>query len=213
MYVSNLFRQVVIELQRIQPKLPNRPATLTFFTPSKSDTEAIKKQITNELKQIKCLDKVLRNVEIQEPYHTTFYTNTYSFGDNQNEALVTPIDIGIITIVPEELAAVLDYFKSNDTFLEKTSKNTRRKYYYGELSDCNKTRVRVVVTKCLEQGNPPAALAYRDLADEYNPAIMALVGIAGSIHDKVNICDVIIAEDVSIMKNAVLMKMMYQAIV
>ena len=104
------------------------------------------------------------------------------------------MDIGIITIVAEELAAVTDHFKENKSFSEKRGTQSGRTYYFGKINDKKGIEVTVVATQAIEQGNRSVISAYNALSEEFNPSIIVLLGIGGSIHKDLNICDVAICD-------------------
>jgi adenosylhomocysteine nucleosidase len=103
------------------------------------------------------------------------------------------IDIGIITIVTEELIAVTDYFKENKTLIEKKGIQSSRTYYIGQITN---KKINAVATQTIEQGNRSVIVAYNSLVEEFNPKLIVLLGIGGSIHKNVNICDVVICESI-----------------
>jgi nucleoside phosphorylase/rRNA maturation endonuclease Nob1 len=103
------------------------------------------------------------------------------------------IDIGIITIVAPEKVAI-------DNILQNLSsvsgKKTIRKYSKGFLEGDHGYNHSVIMTQQISQGNESVVAAYKDLVEEFNPKLMVLFGIAGSIHEKNALCDVCIATQV-----------------
>lgn len=103
------------------------------------------------------------------------------------------MDIGIITIVPPEKNAI-------DSILQNCKKvdgkKTIRKYSMGFLEGADNYSHSVVMTQQLNQGNESVVAAYKDLVAEFNPKLMILFGIAGSIHEKNKLCDVCIINQV-----------------
>lgn len=106
------------------------------------------------------------------------------------------VDVGIITIVAEELAAVTDYFKENNSYKETTGSIHARRFYLGKITNDIGSYYNIASTQAIEQGNRSVISAYNALAEEYNPNIIVLLGIAGSIKKKVKICDVVIADSI-----------------
>jgi adenosylhomocysteine nucleosidase len=89
---------------------------------------------------------------------------------------------GVITILPEEMRAVLAVLGLTDDGA------TGQRFYTGRLDATN-----VVATQSSAPGNLAVAPAIKNLQDRYDPAVIALVGIAGAIHDQVALDDTIIA--------------------
>lgn len=89
---------------------------------------------------------------------------------------------GVITILSEEMRAVLAVLGLTDDGA------TGQRFYTGTLDATN-----VVATQSSAPGNLAVAPAIKNLQDRYDPAIIALVGIAGAIHDQVTLDDTIIA--------------------
>lgn len=102
------------------------------------------------------------------------------------------MDIGIITIVPPELAAVKEIFKNCSAV---KGDKTHRKYFGGFLDGAG-TQHQAVVTQQLIQGNESVISAYKDIVEEFNPKLMILFGIAGSISKDLKLCDVCIVNEV-----------------
>jgi len=103
------------------------------------------------------------------------------------------VDIGIITIVaPEKMA--IDSILQN--FSSIIGKKTIRKYSKGFLEGENSFSHSVIMTQQISQGNESVVAAYKDLVEEFNPKLMVLFGIAGSINDKNKLCDVSIINQV-----------------
>jgi len=102
-------------------------------------------------------------------------------------------DIGIITIVAPEKTAI-DNILQNCKI--EDGKKTVRKYSKGFLQGADDFSHSVVMTQQLNQGNESVVAAYKDLVAEFNPKLMILFGIAGSIHEKSKLCDVCIINQV-----------------
>jgi adenosylhomocysteine nucleosidase len=86
---------------------------------------------------------------------------------------------GVVTILAEEMQAVR-------AVLGLTDDGTR--FYTGRLDATT-----VVATQSSAPGNLAVAPAIANLQDKYAPAVIALVGIAGAIHEQVALNDTIIA--------------------
>jgi len=104
-------------------------------------------------------------------------------------------DVGIITIVTSELKAVIDTLKSQNKYSSIKGK-TYNKTFHSGLLDGLDSDLKVVATQTLEQGNRSIIAAYNSLVEEFNPKLIVVLGIAGSIHDDADICDVVIANSI-----------------
>ncbi|MEV4624957.1 5'-methylthioadenosine/S-adenosylhomocysteine nucleosidase [Micromonospora sp. NPDC049523] len=103
-------------------------------------------------------------------------------------------DIGILTVLPEEMVAVVDV-------LQRMTDYTSYQMFGGAQVHEASVRtdhgtLRTVATQTLQHGPRSAALAYRDLRQHYQPPIVLLVGIAGGIRSKLDIGDVVISDEV-----------------
>jgi len=191
-YYAPLFWDVAKELLKSKFKT-QQGHELIYFTSSEANKPSIEEGIEVELTGFTEFNpSSKKTMTINKPYNITFKSNHFT------KSKISPIknlmDIGIITIVAEELAAVTDYFKDNSTYSEKRGSQTGRTYYFGKLVDKNGKELNVSVTQAIEQGNRSVISAYNALSEEFNPSIIVLLGIAGSIHKDLNICDVAICE-------------------
>lgn len=112
--------------------------------------------------------------------------------EKMEQPLVMKADIGIITIVDEEARAVRKGFNMVD---EKAVLFDNR-YYDSEIFQVNGKDFTIVHTQCPLQGNISMAIAVTEFVKHYNPTLLVLLGIAGSIQEKIDLCDVVIANDV-----------------
>ena len=190
-YYAPLFWDVAKELLKKKFKLQTGHEII-YFTASDSNKPSIENEIKNELKGFNQHERGEKEFEITKPYNLKFNSN--HFVKNRSKQIKNLMDIGIITIVAEELAAVTDYFKENKTFSEKRGTQTSRTYYFGKIKDKDGKELNVSTTQTIEQGNRSVIAAYNALAEEFNPNIIVLLGIGGSIHKDLNIGDVAICE-------------------
>jgi nucleoside phosphorylase/hypoxanthine phosphoribosyltransferase len=192
-YYAPLFWDVAKELLRKKFKLQTGHEII-YFTSSESNKSAIENEIKNELIGFYQHERGEKDHEITKPYNLKFKSN--HFVKDRHKQIKNIMDIGIITIVAEELASVTDYFTENNTFSEKRGTQTARTYYLGKIKDKNGKDLNVVTTQAIEQGNRSIIPAYNALAEEFNPRLIFLLGIGGSIHKNVNIGDVAIGESI-----------------
>lgn len=116
------------------------------------------------------------------------------------------IDFGVITILTEELDALIRVFN-----LQKLShKYGERIFYSGEVisSETGVSR-KIICTQTLGQGELSVTHAYNDLVSKYHPSVVFLIGIAGGVlncgsimltqensRPEQDLCDVVIAKSV-----------------
>ncbi|HEX3745755.1 MAG TPA: hypothetical protein VHW09_17560 [Bryobacteraceae bacterium] len=103
-------------------------------------------------------------------------------------------DVGILTIVPDEMRAVKDGLGRRPGFQERRGQLHNRFFYEGTIPAAVGQDHKVVALRALEQGNRSIMAAYQALTQEYRPALVVLLGIGGAIHKDIAICDVAIAE-------------------
>ncbi|MEW2810952.1 hypothetical protein AB0929_28275 [Streptomyces massasporeus] len=100
-------------------------------------------------------------------------------------------DLGIVTILSEELRSVIDELK-----LHRHKMPSGLYFYQGQHSVPGAT-LRVVATQTQSQGQRSTMAALENLRRHYNPRLWALVGIGGGIHDDhARIGNVIVSTDV-----------------
>ncbi|WP_433362122.1 hypothetical protein ACQPZX_29775 [Actinoplanes sp. CA-142083] len=103
-------------------------------------------------------------------------------------------EVGVLTVLPAEIRAVTAAFKQMYDYHERPLRHgplAREAWLPGPGG-----RVRVAAVQILHPGTEAAALAYRGLVDEYDPAAVLLVGIAGGVSPRVGIGDVVISDEV-----------------
>jgi nucleoside phosphorylase len=104
-------------------------------------------------------------------------------------------DVAIVTALPLELAAVLQYFPT----LEKvTIGQESRTYYQGiVMADDGTTRYRIVATVLQGMGNVQAAAATAEIIHDWNPRYIIMCGIAAGLRkDSQQLGDVVVSTDV-----------------
>ncbi|MFF7445818.1 MULTISPECIES: hypothetical protein [unclassified Streptomyces] len=107
-----------------------------------------------------------------------------------------PWDLGIVTILSEELRSVIDALN-----LHRHKTPTGLYFYQGEHTVSDAT-LRIVATQAQSQGQRSTMAALENLRRHYNPRLWALVGIAGGIHDDhARIGNVIVSTDVVYYEN------------
>ncbi|GLP68889.1 hypothetical protein TUSST3_55120 [Streptomyces sp. TUS-ST3] len=107
-----------------------------------------------------------------------------------------PWDLGIVTILSEELRSVIDELK-----LRRHKTPSGLYFYQGEHISSDAT-LRIVATQTQSQGQRSTMAALENLRRHYNPRLWALVGIAGGLHDDhARIGNVIVSTDVVYYEN------------
>lgn len=102
------------------------------------------------------------------------------------------IDIGILTIVDEEARAVINGFGVD---VKKTLVIDNR-YYDEGFFDFDDQHISIVHHQSAKQGNISMAVEFLEMQKLFNPSYMVLLGIAGSIQDKIGLCDVVMCNDI-----------------
>jgi adenosylhomocysteine nucleosidase len=161
-----------------------------YFTQSEGNVSSIENEIQNHLKGFESIPNSRKDYAISEPYSARFFSNHFQ---SKNFIQIKNImDVGILTIVPEELAAVTDYFKENHTYHFQRGTQSARRYYLGKVQS-ELGEVACVAVQATEQGNRSIIAAYNAMVEEFNPSLIVLLGIAGSI-SKAKLDDVVIAD-------------------
>jgi nucleoside phosphorylase len=113
---------------------------------------------------------------------------------NQSKSMIKKnANIGILTIVTEEHQAVLSEFRIN---LDQYNKIDNRFFYEQDYSINELVSKKIVVLQSSDQGNLSIINAYYTLIKNYDLDYIVLLGIAGSIQEKLKLCDVIIGTNV-----------------
>ncbi len=105
-------------------------------------------------------------------------------------------DIGIVTILSEELRSLKDELK-----LERHKEPSGLYFYRGEHATSDST-VRIVATQSQSQGQRSTMAALENLRRHYAPRLWALVGVGGGIHNEhARIGNVIVSTEVVYYEN------------
>jgi adenosylhomocysteine nucleosidase len=108
---------------------------------------------------------------------------------------VTTADVGVLTILDEEIRAV-------QAELQRMRDYHERRLGHGPLGReawlpaAGGGQVRVAAVQTFTRGTESAAMAYQGLIAEYHPRIVLLVGIAGGIAKQVRIGDVVVSDEI-----------------
>ncbi|MGW1789382.1 5'-methylthioadenosine/S-adenosylhomocysteine nucleosidase family protein [Streptomyces tubercidicus] len=105
-------------------------------------------------------------------------------------------DIGVVTILSEELRSVVDELK-----LERQKEPGGLHFYRGKHITPEST-IHIVATQSQSQGQRSAMAALENLRRHYDPRLWALVGVGGGIHDEhARIGNVIVSTDIVYYEN------------
>lgn len=119
---------------------------------------------------------------------------TFTFSKPNDDLATT--DVGIITVVTQETQAVT---KALSQYGKVEVRRKRHSYtcYEGFIpSEIDGIYHSVVCIQQLEQGNRSVITAFEALRDRYAPRLVVLLGIAGAIHKDLDLCDVVICDEV-----------------
>jgi adenosylhomocysteine nucleosidase len=96
------------------------------------------------------------------------------------------VDVGVITVTPEEARAV------NRVLGLQSSPRDGLAFDIGTVQTSERP-VTIAALRALSQGQDAAGSAFSHLREYFSPAITVLTGIAGGIHPRVRLGDVIVA--------------------
>jgi adenosylhomocysteine nucleosidase len=119
-------------------------------------------------------------------------------GANANsDALETEVDVAIVTVLPEEYHAVLKKLDNVRHLIEPDGRPNAYVWAMGEIqSGDRKAPRRLVVAMSGEAGEVSGALSTKAMIDRWKPRDVLLVGIAGGIHDSVELGDVVVSSQI-----------------
>ncbi|MBO0804215.1 MAG: hypothetical protein J2P25_14215 [Nocardiopsaceae bacterium] len=118
--------------------------------------------------------------------------------DRRDSAGERGADVGIITVLPKEKRAMAEALADAAGGAGKLRPRVRDDgFRYDEADiDIGDRTLRAVLTQADEPGQRPTAIAFGRLCENYAPALVALVGIAGGIHPALRPGDVVVAQEV-----------------
>ncbi|MGW4816228.1 5'-methylthioadenosine/S-adenosylhomocysteine nucleosidase family protein [Kitasatospora cineracea] len=131
-------------------------------------------------------------VSVASPLSTT----VPGLGEVSSAEATESWDIGVVTILSEELRAVVD-----ELDLESHRTPDGLYFYRGSVATREGT-VRVVVAQSQSQGQRSAMAALENLRRHYAPKLLAVVGVGGGVHaEYARIGNVIVSTDVVYYEN------------
>jgi adenosylhomocysteine nucleosidase len=103
-------------------------------------------------------------------------------------------DVGILTVLAEELTAVVDVLQGHRGY--RTAQLYGGQQAHTAVVGAGGEELTVVAVQTLEQGTRSAVVAYERLRRDFHPPVVLLVGIAGAIDARLRIGDVVISDEV-----------------
>lgn len=103
-------------------------------------------------------------------------------------------DVGVITVLSEEIAAVVDVLKKSPTY-QAVREDGGHVFHVASRLVGDRV-VKVVAMQTTDRGQRSAVAAYEQLWQHCKPKVVLLVGIAGGIHKDVQLGDVVISDEV-----------------
>ena len=102
-------------------------------------------------------------------------------------------DVGIVVALKEEFRVLFERFENRHSHVEDGG----RSYYLFDVATLAGDRpYRCVATLIGDMGTSRAGIIAEKMLGRWDPSVVAIVGIAGGIHDDVKLGDVIVASDV-----------------
>ncbi len=143
-------------------------------------------------KQRPTLDQTvtISNLVSQDLSIKKFVVGSINLGKKMNQ-----VDIIILTILSEEFFAVKERLK-NTEYVKDKNVTYSNMLLEGTLSDGAGIERKVLLCQSPEAGNTDMAITLSHVLNDYSCKVAILIGIAGGITSKLNIGDVIIADEV-----------------
>ncbi|NLU79225.1 5'-methylthioadenosine/S-adenosylhomocysteine nucleosidase [Micromonospora sp. HNM0581] len=105
-----------------------------------------------------------------------------------------PVDIAVLTVLSPEMQAMIEVFQRAADHRRPAPSDERR--IHQATFTTPHGRLSAVLMQTMDRNQRSAATAYAFLRQVYRPRIVALVGIAGGINERVDVGDVVIADQV-----------------
>ena len=103
---------------------------------------------------------------------------------------IMKIDVAVLTALPMELQAFL---RHGGPWSKIESNRCPGRIYYQYTTDSG---LSVIAACALGMGQINAAMAARDLVDEWNPKALVLIGIAGGLGKEVQLGDIVVSDQI-----------------
>lgn len=131
----------------------------------------------------------LRDLGLNDQVPTTEATVVPVAATPARPSSETPqVDVGIITILPEEFRAVLQAFREG-----RGTWRGRREYALRTTDGGAGQTYNLAIARQIEPGNGEAQSIAHDMIEDFHPRLILLVGIAGGVpHDELSLGDVVL---------------------
>ncbi|MEV4482762.1 phosphorylase family protein [Micromonospora coxensis] len=103
-------------------------------------------------------------------------------------------DVGVLTVLPQETHAMVSVFRQADDYHQRTLPDRSRVHEATFRTPSGP--LDAVLLQTLDRGQRSATAAYARLRRWYAPPIVALVGIAGGISSRLDVGDVVLADQI-----------------
>lgn len=120
-----------------------------------------------------------------------FIIEVESSEDVAPDSVATKIDVGIIVALPEEFRVLRSILR-----LQEPERRNDRYYYPVDAKESGLGSLKVITNLIGEMGPTTTAVAASDFFRYYEPRIIAIVGIAGSLDSDLVLGDVVVAKGV-----------------
>lgn len=172
---------------------PSRDELIVLSSHGLETVAAVRNEVNKHMGDTIHSSTSSQDISLTEPRHRTYTMETLEkLSPGQKSKLHA--DIGIITVVPEEMNAAIEMLKQSEKYTKVRKDGAV--YYMANMPADEGGQHFVVATQQLEQGNRSVILAYDRLCREYQPSAVILLGIGGSIDPDIKLCDVVIADQV-----------------
>ncbi len=173
--------------------------SLMFVSPGRNITEiGLPENVRRKLGNVFAEESQRTDLVVEENCDFQLMIEKFELNPVMEELVVDRcVDVGIVAIVSDEMRAVNDYLKVSPGYQsEVPGEHYDLDFTLGSMQAKDNQQHSVACVQALSQGNTSVMPAYQALAEEYNPRLIVLLGIGGSVHEKLEICDVCIADQI-----------------
>ena len=104
-------------------------------------------------------------------------------------------DVGVLTVINEEMQAVAAVLKEMTRYRTGRLPDNDQLVHRADLSFAG-GELSLVAMQTLDRGTRAAVSAYHRLVAEYRPAVVLLVGIAGTVNPRAGVGDVVLGDEI-----------------
>jgi adenosylhomocysteine nucleosidase len=128
-------------------------------------------------------------------FHGPVTGQSIGAGDQRRTGDRPRADVGILTVIEEEMTAVVEVLRSMRGY-ETHRLGADGPLVHEALLPVGGDAIRLAATQTLDRGIRTSGLAFDRLVRRYEPAVVLLVGIAGGVRPDVRVGDVVISDQV-----------------